>query len=114
MGTKIKMKENPPEVEVLHLDDPADRRRKSRRMADSTFVVGSVSGRLVDVSEWGLGLEAQQPLPVLKEGTFTLGISKARPQFQGEIRWCRLIGTAESANGEQSPIYRAGIALSRR
>ena len=65
----------------LLLDSVSERRRYSRRFAESTFVAGSLAGRLVDVSESGLGLEAPKPFPVLQRGTFTLGIGRAKPQF---------------------------------
>jgi len=105
------MSESPKRKEALLFDRESDRRQISRKSARTTFVVGSISGHLVDMSESGLGLEAQQALPVLKKGTFTLEIGKARPQFRGQVRWCRLTGTAASQHGETVPVYRAGIAI---
>lgn len=92
-------------------DEQSERRELSRKVTKSTFVVGSISGHLVDVSESGLGLRADQALPVLKKATFTLEIGKARPQFRGQVRWCRLTGTAAAENGESVPVYRAGVAI---
>lgn len=97
--------------ETLYIDGYVDRRTKTRRFAESTFVAGSVSGRLVDVSEAGLGLEAEQALPVLHKGTFTLGIGKARPQFRGEVRWCRLVSASTIDPDAKGLIYRAGVSL---
>ncbi len=108
------MTENRIKPVALFLDGQSDRRGHPRKSAESTFVAGSISGRLVNMSESGLGLETQKPLPVLKQGTFTLGIGKARPQFRGQVRWCRLTGTASLADGETAPVYRAGIALVSR
>lgn len=105
------MDDFPKNNDALFLDGHSDRRTKSRRFAASNFVAGAITGKLVDVSESGLGLEAQQALPVLKQGTFTLDIGKARPQFRGEVRWCRLISTTASETGETIPVYRAGVSL---
>ena len=99
---------------IVVVDGQSDRRRFPRRMAESTFVAGSISGRLVNMSESGLGLETQNPLPVMKKGIFTLDIGTTRPQFQGQIRWCRLTGTEPKTDGEAVPVYRAGVSLVSR
>ena len=98
-------------LDPIVLDSQSDRRQFPRKVAESTFVAGSISGRLVNMSESGLGLETEKPLPVLKQGMFTLDIGKARPKFRGEVRWCRLTGTAAATDGDSVPVYRAGIAL---
>ena len=98
-------------LDAMIIDGQADRRHFPRRNAASTFVAGSISGDLVNMSESGLGLLTQQPLPVLKQGTFTLDIGSTRPKFRGEVRWCRLTGTAAVGEGDTVPVYRSGVAL---
>ena len=100
--------------ETLFVDGESDRRLNPRRSAESTFVAGSVSGRLVNMSESGLGLETERPLPVRRMGVFTLEIGSTRPQFRGEVRWCRLTGTQTSGDGDSTPVYRAGVSLVSR
>ena len=97
---------------TVFLDDGQSERRGKKRLAAKTpFVAGSFSGRLVDMSETGLGVEVGKPFPVRLRTTVTLEIPTVRPSFRGEVRWCRLTNTIRTAESSVSPIYRAGIAL---
>lgn len=99
------------EITLVFDDGVSDRRCISRRLATTPFVAGSISGRLVDVSEKGLGLEAKRPLPVLLRTHVTLEIPNVRPTFRAEVRWCRLTDTVQKGEAGVVPVYRAGVAL---
>lgn len=111
---RAKRKQRARKSEPVFVQPPPDRRDDTRKLTGVSFVAGSITGRLVNVSESGLGLESDKPLRVLKRGTFTLGIGRARPEFRGQVRWCRLTGTTVLDHGETVPVYRSGISLARR
>ncbi len=74
---------------------------------------GPIKGQIVDLSEGGLGVESSQPLEVLKRYVFRLKSGRARPEFLGEVRWCRLESVG-SGDGKKAPVYRAGIVILER
>jgi len=96
------------------LSDRYDRPRfHPRRKVDRVGLEGPIKGLIVDLSEGGLGVESSQPLEVLKRYVFRLKSGRARPEFLGEVRWCRLESVG-SGDGKKAPIYRAGIVILER
>ena len=96
------------------LSDRYDRPRgHPRRKVDHVSLEGPIKGLIVDLSEAGLGVESSQPLEVRRRYVFRLSTGRARPEFLGEVRWCRLESVG-SGDGKKEPVYRAGIALLER
>jgi len=88
-------------------------RSHTRRKVEDVGLEVPIKGRIVDLSEAGLGIESSQPLEVRKQYVFRLRTRRAHPEFLGEVRWCRLKSLGSGA-GETAPVYSAGIALVRR
>ncbi|MGB5161919.1 MAG: PilZ domain-containing protein [Thermoanaerobaculia bacterium] len=96
------------------LSDRHDRPRDHpRHKVDRVSLEEPIKGRIVDLSESGLGIESSQQLEVLGRYVFRLSTGKARPEFLGEVRWCKLESLG-SRDGKKAPIYRAGVALLER
>jgi len=96
------------------LSDPYDRTRGyPRRKVERVGLEGPIKGLIVDLSEGGLGVESSQPLEVLKHYVFRLKTARARPEFLGEVRWCRLEEVG-SGDGKKPPVYRAGVVILER
>ncbi len=83
-------------------------RDHTRRKVQDVRLEAPIRGHIVDLSESGLGIESPQPLEVRKRYVFRFNTRRARPEFLGEVRWCRL---ESFGSGEAAPVYRAGIAL---
>jgi len=84
-----------------------------RRKVDGVSLEEPIKGLIVDVSEGGLGVESSQPLEVLRRYAFRLRTGRARPEFLGEVRWCRLESVG-SGDGKKAPVYRAGVVILER
>lgn len=61
------------------------------------------------MSAVGMGLESRVAIRVSVENVFTLASGTTRAQVRGKVRWCKLAGTKQMANGEVAPLYRCGI-----
>ena len=108
------MTELGPVVIESALSDRYDRPRgHPRRKVDRVSLVDPIKGLIVDLSEAGLGVESSQPLEVLRRYVFRLSTRRARPEFLGEVRWCRLESVG-SGDGKKAPVYRAGVVLLER
>lgn len=88
-------------------------RSHTRRKAEDVGLEAPIKGRIIDLSEAGLGVESSQPLEVCRQYVFRMRTRRARPEFLGEVRWCRLESLG-SGDGKTAPVYRAGIALVER
>ena len=96
------------------LSDRYDRPRGyPRRKVARVSLEGPIKGLIVDLSETGLGVESSEPLEVLKHYVFRLRTARARPEFLGEVRWCRL-DSVGSGDGKKAPVYRAGVVILER
>jgi hypothetical protein len=67
-----------------------------------------VRGRIINVSEGGIGIEAHRPLRVATRAVFEAQGNKARMELYGEVRWCYLV---ERLPLNSPALYRAGITL---
>lgn len=86
-------------------------RSHTRRRVEDVRVEVPIRGQIVDLSESGLGIESSQPLEVGRRYAFRLKTRRARPEFLGEVRWCRL---ESFGSGQNDPVYRAGVELVER
>lgn len=91
------------------LASDADARQAARRPLSTVLVTNPVPGQVIDMSSIGMGLESRQAIRVSGEKVFTLASGTTRAQVLGEVRWCKLSGTKQMANGEVAPLYRCGI-----
>ena len=88
-----------------------DERRHRRDPGNGLTLRNPVAGQVVDISAGGLGIESLRPLNLRVEYPFSLSAGAKNTRVQGEVRWCRLVGTTRLESGEPSPIYRSGVAL---
>ena len=88
-------------------------RGHARRKVENVGLESPIKGEIKDLSEAGLGVESSQPLEVGRQYVFRMRTRRARPEFLGEVRWCRLESLG-SGDGNSAPVYRAGIALVER
>ena len=93
------------------ISDGPEERRLDREPAIGITLKSPISGRIVDITAFGAGVESHSPLKVLEERPFILGIGKSSAMVLGEVRWCRLSETKLTTDGESIPIFRAGIAF---
>lgn len=93
------------------ITDRPEERRLDREPAIGFALKSPISGRIVDITAFGAGVESHSPLKVLEERPFTFGIGKSTATVRGEVRWCRLSETKSTTTGESIPIFRAGISF---
>jgi len=70
----------------------------------------SLTATVLDVGLAGLALESGTRLT--PQGSLTLGLDAADGgglEIEGRVVWCFFHGTAMADNGEQVPVYRAGV-----
>jgi hypothetical protein len=103
----------PVAIEPVSIEDIADTRSHSRRAVEGVLLETPIRGQIIDLSEGGLGVESGRPLEVNRQYVFRLKTKHGRPEFRGEVRWCRLKSIG-AGNGSTAPIYRSGIALVER
>ena len=101
-----------PEPYVHKLDGVPDERRSRRISTRSLAVRNPVLGRVVYLTEDGLGIECYQPLRVFERYHFTLTLGGSSKLHKvGEVRWSRLTSTGVGTNGQPEFVYRVGISL---
>ena len=93
------------------ITDRPEERRLDREPAIGFALKSPISGRIVDITAFGAGVESHSPLKVLEERPFTFGIGRSNATVQGRVRWCRLSETKRTTDGESIPIFRAGISF---
>ena len=89
----------------------AEARRHYRKFVDGIVLADPVPGRLLDISEAGMGVETRSPLPVRGRKEFILASGSRSRAIRGEVRWCRLTDTIPLPHGERASVYRSGIAF---
>lgn len=87
-----------------------DARRHERREAENVLLFGPVAGRVMNLSESGMGIEIHRPLRLATRDLFVTEHGDSKLELIGEVRWCRKVG---SWNGDRPPIYHAGITIIR-
>lgn len=103
----------PVAIEPVSSDRYDRLRGQSRRKVNGVSLEEPIKGQIVDLSETGLGVESSRPLEVLKRYVFRLRTGRARPEFLGEVRWCKLESLG-SGDGKKAPVYRAGVVILKR
>jgi len=98
---------------VHRLDGTPDERHARRIPTHNLILRSPVQGRVVDLTEAGLGIECNEPLKVFHRYPITLIVGKKRSKLhrQGEVRWSRLTAAGVGTDGEPEMLYRAGISF---
>ncbi len=96
---------------VHKLDGLPEEREAKRVLTRNLGVCNPVVGRVVDLTENGLGIECDQPLRVRDQYPFTLVCRSGRFHKTGEVRWSRLTSTGLDDTGRPKTVYRVGVAF---
>jgi len=91
-------------------DSEIDARRFERRETKNMFLFGPVTGRVLNLSDAGMGIEIARPLRLDTRDLFIAKNRDSKIELHGEVRWCRMVD-AKSSN--QPPVYHAGITIIR-
>ena len=95
----------------FRLDGTPDERHHQRDPAIGFNLKNPVAGRIIDVSQRGLGIESSRPLNLGESYPFSFSVGSLQTKVHGEIRWCKLVGTRALETGDPAPIYRLGVAF---
>ena len=87
-----------------------DARLSGRRSVEGVRLRSPALGRVLDWSEFGMGIEIGRPLMVETRGLFKAQGKRSAIEAFGEVRWCRMIEGLPLAN-KNGPVYRAGVIL---
>jgi hypothetical protein len=89
----------------------SDRRQQKRvRLPEAHgSLVVSLDGTVLDISLSGMAVETNTRLAPLRTIRLRLGNGDRAMIISGRVVWCFLHGTRANADGEQLPVYRAGI-----
>ncbi len=85
------------------------RRGQQRYRTRHLRIDDPVSGRVVNIGQHGLALEAPERLFVGGSYFFSVGLGPRKLRLSGRVRWCRLVGTQISVHGEVQPVFQAGV-----
>ena len=87
-----------------------DARQTERRVVQGIRLRSPALGRVLNWSEFGMGIEIGRPLVVESRRLFKAQGRRSQVEMLGEVRWCHIVGGLPLAN-KSGPIYRAGIIL---
>ena len=94
----------------------ASDRRKSRRIPvprrDGALEI-SLDGTVLDISLSGMAIETASRLAPRANITLHLHHADGEVSISGHVVWCFLQGTSSGADGDSSPLYRAGIQFEK-
>ena len=74
-----------------------------------TFRSPRLNARLLNLSTIGAAIETSEPPRIGAELLCELETDQTFAMIPGEVRWCRLGGTAHDESGDVIPVYQAGI-----
>ena len=91
---------------------PSEERRLNRRMrledSDGALEI-SLDGSVLDISVSGMAIETQGRLSPRRPIILRLHHPDEVVKIEGQVVWCFLQGTRNDGDGENRPVYRAGI-----
>lgn len=87
-----------------------DARKSGRRAVKGVRLRSPALGKILDWSEFGMGIEIGRPLMVESRRLFKAQGKRSAIEIFGEVRWCRMVEGLPLAS-KTGPIYRAGIIL---
>jgi hypothetical protein len=93
------------------VDGGSEDRHHTRRSLNRLLLTAPLPGRILDVNSAGIGIETLEPLAVRTRNTYACAAENVRFEFLGEVRWCQQSGTIPLRDGNDFPVYRAGIAF---
>jgi hypothetical protein len=93
------------------MSDDSERRRTRRVRLPETHgsLLVSLEGSVLDISLSGMSIETNTRLAPQRTLSLRLGNGGEAMQLSGFVVWCFLHGTRSTHDGEQFPVYRAGI-----
>ena len=91
-------------------DADHDARTSGRRAVEGVRLRSPALGRVLDWSEFGMGIEIGRPLMVETRRLFKAQGKRSAIEVFGEVRWCQRIEGLPLAH-KSGPIYRAGVIL---
>ena len=83
-------------------------RRYTRREVNGVYLHLPARGRVVNWSEYGMGVELNRPLRISTRFLFEAKGKRSRMELFGEVRWCSIV---EGMPLESEALYRAGVTL---
>lgn len=84
-------------------------RRYARREVDGVVLYFPAHGKVVDWSQYGMGIEIDRPLRTSNRFLFEAKGKKSSMELFGEVRWCHAID--EDDHLEAGAVYRAGVTI---
>ena len=69
----------------------------------------TLKGTVINLSPVGMAIETHQSLRIGAQYHFLLDREGKPMRFEGRVLWCRLSATVPGADGDVTPVYRAGI-----
>ena len=87
-----------------------DARQSDRRAVEGVRLRSPALGRVLDWSEFGMGIEIGRPLLVEMRSVFKAQGKRSAIEIIGEVRWCHMVEGLPLAS-RTGPLYRAGIVL---
>lgn len=90
-------------------NDNEEARRFSRKDVDGVFLYLPTHGRVVNWSEYGMGIEINRPLRTSTRFLFEAKGKKSTMEIYGEVRWCQ--AWQQSSPLEETGLYRAGVTI---
>jgi hypothetical protein len=87
-----------------------DARRSERLSVEGIRLRSPALGRVLNWSEFGMGIEIGRPLIVDSRRLFKAHGKRSHIDLLGEVRWCHIVEGLPLAH-KSGPIYRAGVTL---
>ncbi len=86
--------------------------RAAQRYATRDIAVEfPIGAAVLDVSDSGMGVEANEQLRVGADYVFRVQIGRKSLGLPGRVEWCRFAGTAGTQGAERMPVYKAGVSF---
>jgi hypothetical protein len=85
------------------------RRRDPRYLARRLWLAAPVAARITDLSTSGMCIESLQSPQGRDPRPFIVADGEERLTLSASVKWCRLVSTARTQEGESAAVYRAGI-----
>jgi hypothetical protein len=89
----------------------SERRHRDRRPVEGLNVLRPKSGRVIDLSSTGMGLETPERVEVGKTYAFRLKRGWRGHRLEGTVRWCVLRQAGRAVSKVSETHYRAGVAF---
>lgn len=85
------------------------RRSDPRYLARRLWLAAPVAARISDLSTSGMCIESLQSPQGQDPRPFIIADGEERLTLSASVKWCKLVSTARTQDGESTAVYRAGI-----